>query len=158
MHLHMPADLIGWRFLAPLLVAICNISIIRYLGKSSRFVKVNTCAMLRQIHENKITRMLIMITLCYALLILPSGIYFAMAPSIYVDFSDIVSRKNPVFLMILDILVLNHCVNYFLYILSAKRFRYESKLIFKTIWRTFISKFRSGDQSTSSFELSDPIT
>ncbi len=156
LNFHMPVDTFGWRILAPLIVTICNISIIRFLKKYWRFVTVNKLATSRQIHENKITRMLMVISLCYVTSILPSGVYFVSARFIYDDFSEIVSMENPVFLLIHDILVLNHCINFFLYILSARRFRHESKLIFKSVWKTFVRIIlRNRTQSTSSIELHD---
>ena len=133
-YVHAAIDVIFWRFIAPLIVTCCNISIIRFLHKYSRFVSTNN-TISRQIHENKITQMLVIITLCYVLLLVPSGVYFGIAPFIYDDASDYVSLQNPAFLVTQDILLINHSINFFLYILSAKRFRYEASLIFRSILR-----------------------
>ncbi len=84
-------------------------------------------------NDKRITKLLIIVSLCFALLTLPSSLYILLIPYFYQNRSDAVALDNPAFLVVGNCLLVNHSVNYFLYILASKTFRKEAQVAFNSL-------------------------
>ncbi len=125
----IPGDLIIFRMLVPIAVANVN------TNQSNQ--------------EKKITRLLVVVSLCYVLFTVPKGIYFLLIPHLYDDVSEAISGRNPVFQVVNNLFLLNHCTNLYLYLLSSKTFREETKLVFKPLCNILsrATPFGTGEES-----------
>ncbi len=127
------------RLLSPAIVIICNLIIIIYLKKhATQVAPLNATANATANNDKRITILLIVVSLCFAILILPSGIYMLLIPFLYDDYSEAFAPDNPAYHTILDCTLLNHSINYFLYILASKTFRKEAKVVFKSILNVIV--------------------
>ncbi len=135
----LPGDLIIFRMFVPITVVICNVIIIVHLKKNSTVAPVNVNTT-QSNQDKKITRLLVVVSLCYVLFTVPKGIYFLLIPHLYDDVSEAISGRNPAFLVVNNLFLLNHCANLYLYLLSSKTFRDETKLVFKTLWNINLSR------------------
>ncbi len=124
-------DAVTWGLLAPLIALICNIIIIVYLKKSSRVAPMNSTAVSN--HDKRVTRLLLLVSLCFIICLLPSGIYFSLIPYLYRERMQAFAADNLAWQATLDLLIINQSLNYFLYIASGKKFRNEAKTVFKSI-------------------------
>ncbi len=121
------------RTLAPVIVIICNLIIIKSLRKhANQVAPLNATSTIN--NDKRITKLLIIISLCFAVLTLPSSIYILLAPYFYDDLSNAVATESPAFQVVLDCLLINHSVNYFLYIMAGKTFRKEALAAFKSLF------------------------
>ncbi len=131
-----PIILITTRILYPIMVLMCNLLIIIYLKKhAAQVAPLNATSTAN--NDKRITRLLIIVSLCFAVLILPGGIYMLLIPSLYEDFSEAIDPYNPVFQAVMNCLLLNHSVNYVLYIMASKTFRKEAQVVFNSLFKLF---------------------
>ncbi len=136
-----PILLVHSRLLSPVIVIICNLIIIIYLKKHTTQVAPILNAHFNAIpnpmakNDKRITILLILVSLSFSILILPSGIYMTLVPFMYEDFSEAfaLALDDPVYQVIMDCALLNHSINYFLYLIASKTFRKETKAIFRCI-------------------------
>ena len=56
-----------------------------------------------------------------------------LVPFLYDDYSEAFAPDNPAYHVIMACTLLNHSINYFLYILASKTFRKEAKVVFMSI-------------------------
>ncbi len=111
------------RLLAPAIVIICNLIIIIYLRKhATQVVPMITVNAASSAHNDKrITKLLLVVSLCFTLLTLPSSLYILLIPYFYENRSDAVALDNPAFLVVMTCLLVNHSINYLLYGQSQKK-------------------------------------
>ncbi len=133
----LPGDLIIWGMLVPIVVTMCNLIIIIFLKKNSAVAPASTSTALSN-RDKKVARLLVVVSLCYVLFVVPKGIYFSLIPKLYDNISEAISGRNPAFQVVNNLFLLNHCTNLYLYLLSSKSFREESKLVFTSLWNMLI--------------------
>ena len=125
------------RLLAPLIVIICNLKIIIYLRKHAiQVAPLNATS--NPNNDKRITKLLMTVSLCFVLLITPSGIYVILIPYFYDDITEALDPDNPAYQAVVDCLLINHSINYFLYIIASKTFRKEAKAVFKSRLSIFV--------------------
>ncbi len=144
MKIYIPIDVLTWSLVAPITVLISNLIIIIYLKKHSTVAPANVDTSSSQ-RERKVTKLLIAVSLCYVLFILPKGIYFTLIPHLYDNVSEAISMKNAAFQVINNLNLLNHSTNFFLYLLSNKTFRRETQLVFTP----FLAFFTRNQQNSN---------
>ena len=88
--------------------------------------------------DKRVTKMLIIVSFCYVVFTLPTGIYVAS----YLYNNSMTSRvgieqKDPAWQVLSAWNLLNHCLIFFQYIMSGKKFREESKTAFNAIVASF---------------------
>ncbi len=124
------------RMVAPIIVIICNIIIIKSLrNHAAQVVPRNATSTVKS--DKRITKLLIIVSLCFAVLVLPSSFYILTLGLFYDNVAEAVDPKSPVFQVVRGCLLLNHSINYFLYIVASKTFRKEAMVAFKSLFNIF---------------------
>ena len=134
-----PMVLLFTRLLYPAIVIICNLTIIRYLRKHATQVApmISINATTPPQNDKRITKLLIIVSLCFTVLNLPTSIYIVLVPYFYNNVSEAVAPDNPAFQVVMDCQLINHSINYFLYILASKTFRKEAVVAFRSLFSIF---------------------
>ncbi len=123
--IYLPIDLVLWRLISPMIVVICNVTIIIFLVRRH---SVPGNASSTHVHDKRVTRVLLLVSGCFVALILPSGVYISLIPFMYKeDFSQAFAPDNLAFQMISNSILINHSVNLILYICTGRKYRQEAK-------------------------------
>ena len=91
-------------------------------------------------HDKRVTRLLLLVSLCFIICLLPSGIYFSLIPYLYGDRMQAFAADNLAWQATLGLLIINQSLNFFLYIASGKKFRNEAKIVFQSIYQCLCKK------------------
>ncbi len=120
------------RLHAPAIVIICNLIIIIHLRQHAMQVgpMITVNATSNPQNDKRITKLLLIVSLCFAILTLPSSIYFLIVSYSNENISDDVALDNPAYFVIVGCLLVNHSINYILYFMSSKTFRKEAQVAF----------------------------
>ena len=123
------------RLHAPAIVLICNLIIILYLRQHAMqvgpMITVNATA--NPQNDKRITKLLLIVSLCFAILTLPSTMYFLIVSYFNENISDAVALDNPAYFVVMSCLLVNHSINYILYIMGSKTFRKEAQVAFNSL-------------------------
>ncbi len=130
-------SLVFTRMVAPIIVIICNLIIIKSLRKhATQVAPLNATS---NVNDKRITKVLIIVSLCFALLVIPSSLYMLyilILRSFYdnVAEAEAVDPQSPLYQVVMDCLLINHSINFLLYIMSSKTFRKEAVEAFKSLF------------------------
>ncbi len=125
----LPLSLFVQRLLAPCLVVVCNVLIIRVLVTRSPELNSNVAHQ----QDKKGTKMLVVVSLSFVVLILPSGIYFVVVVLTFNDPTKAFGPDRLAYQIIIDFFLLNHSLNFLLYVLSGKKFREETQTVLRSL-------------------------
>ncbi len=143
--IYLPINLVLWRLISPMMVLICNISIIIYLVRRH---SVPGNASSTHVHDKRVTRVLLLVSGCFVALILPSGVYISLIPFMYrEDFSQAFTPDNLAFQMISNCTLINHSVNLLLYICTGSKYRQEAKAALSCLKTCPCIRAPSGDRA-----------
>ncbi len=121
------------RIVAPIIVIICNLIIIRSLRKYA--MQVAPLDASSTVNDKRITKLLIIVSLSFALLTLPFSFYILILRFFYGNnLAEGMDPENLVHQVVINCLLINHSINYFLYILSSKTVRKEAMEAFKSLF------------------------
>ena len=129
---YTPFDIAFSCMLTPITVIVGNLIIVIYLRKQSAVAPVGAQGMPK--HDKRVTRMLVMASLFFLLCVLPSAIQFTLIPLVYGNIFEGINPENVLFQIFNTLLLINHSVNLFLYILSSGKFREETKNVLNSIF------------------------
>lgn len=132
----LPINLLLWRVIAPVTVIICNLTIGIFLRKHAMQVaRLNATPTSN--NDKRITRLLIIVSHSFVLLILPSGIFFVLVPFLYENAGEALAPDNMAYQAVKICVLINHSINFFLYIMASKTFRKEAQTVFKSLFGIF---------------------
>ena len=136
MNVFVPVDSVVTCFLVPIVVLVSNIVIVIYLNKNSSVAPVNVGnAPPIQNQSKKVTRMLMLVSMVFIICVLPIGFQFTLFQHLLNDVFDMIDPNNVVFQVLNTLVLFNYACNWFLYLISGKKFRKEAKLVFKSVFR-----------------------
>ncbi len=135
-------NMLIYSFLPSLVMAITNGLIVYKMKKSAGDQgQVQNTAMTK--HSQKITIMLLTVSTVFICFTLPAEVY-----TIYVERTDYNIYYNDIWFALVNLLkILNHSINFCLYILTATKFQNELKNMMCTQWRVAPEEQVSGDVS-----------
>ncbi len=110
----------------PLLTVICaNAVLITQLFKQRKGLALKDAGQQRDNKiERAVTRMLVTASVFYVCTTLPASLYVCFVSPTLVDFN------NPIWVVLVDLFLLNFALNFFVYIISGKTFREELKNLY----------------------------
>ena len=103
---YIPFDLIVSCLLAPIIVIVCNLTIIIYVKKKSTVAPLGASSNTPK-HDKRVTRILLLVSILFVICVLPSGIQFTLVPFIYGDIFEAINPENIVFQIFNGLLLVN---------------------------------------------------
>ncbi len=139
-------DLVIYFIIPLVLILTSNCVIVFKLYQRSRESKINRSQDKYQ-EDVKILYMLMAVSLFFILCTTPFVIYQTLVPYIYgTDLGEAYSPDNIAWVIIGNIVLLNNCCNFFLYVASGKIFRNQLKQFFRNIFK-YLTIRRGSDGS-----------
>ncbi len=136
LNVFVPVDSVVTCFLVPIVVLVSNIVLVIYLNKKSSVAPADVeNAPHTPSKYKKVNRMLMLVSVVFIICVLPVGFQFTLFQLLLNDVFDIIDPNNVVFQVLNTLVLFNHACNWFLYLVSGKKFRKEAKLVFKSIFR-----------------------
>ncbi len=131
-----PINVLLWRVVPSITVIVCNVTIGIFLQKQAMQVAPMNATHTMNF-DKRITRLLIIVSLCYVLLTLPLPIYGALIPVLYENIAKGFAPDNVIYQIVKGCLLINHSINFVLYIMASKTFRKEAQMVFKSFFGGF---------------------
>ncbi len=131
-----PINVLLWRLVPSITVIVCNVTIGIFLRKQATQVAPMNAT--HTMNDKRITRLLIIVSLCFVLLTLPLPLYGALIPILYENIAEGFAPDNVIYQVVKICLLINHSINFLLYIMASKSFRKEAQMVFKSFFGGYL--------------------